>query len=154
MVFFRVKQTVVEAAGAALPELDFIGLQDITAPMGRHGNFLAFILLFYLTASGVESFTSGNDGGLLADPGADLAGAGALAKIGFALGLVQASDQTGGPDLAFEFFPVEAKGGVGIGGEVLAFATFVVGEEGEAGLGEVLQKNHAKGGAASRVGGG
>lgn len=141
-----IDQPVVEATGAALPEFDFLWVEDVATPEAGDRDGLTLELLFIETPGVVERFTAGNDRGLGAGPGADLGDAGALVEVGFAFFAREFFDPARGADLTLQFFPVEAEGGVGVGGEFPALAAVVVGEEREAAIVEGFEQDDADAG--------
>jgi len=71
----------VETAGAALPEFDSLGNQQIAAPEGREGDFLVVELLFDFEPAGFERGAIKEGRVLIGGPGGDAAAAGTGLEI-------------------------------------------------------------------------
>ena len=106
-VFFCVKEAVVEAVAAALPEFDGFGNDAIATPeVGLRdvaiGEFVFQVFEF------LEEHTSGGDDlTLVRDPGAEAAADGAAHEIGERFGRADFFDRAGDLDLAGERDPGE-----------------------------------------------
>jgi len=149
-----VAEAVVEAAGAALPEFDFVGDEGVAAPVGGAGDFLAGVLGFEFGGAGFEVGAIGDDLALGGGPGADLVGAGAGGEVAFGFVMGEFPDEAAGGDLALACGPEEADGGAVVFGEFLAFAALVVGVEVEAAVVEAFEEDDAGGGDAALADGG
>ena len=97
-----VDEAVVQAIGAALPELKAGGDKAVAAPEVGSRDLLAFESFFDLRESAFEGVTVGQDFALFGGPGTELAVAGAGAEIGVGLGGAGALHRAGDADLALQ----------------------------------------------------
>ena len=121
----------MDAAWAALPELDGLRDDSVSAPERWQRDFAVLEFGFYFLEFLEEDFFGGDDFGLVRNPCAELrfAWAGHEVCEGFRGGdfFGAALDD----DLAFEGDPRKQQAYFGVGLDVLGFAGLVVGEEGE-----------------------
>ena len=82
-----VDEAVVQAVGAALPELDLDRDHAVAAPVRRARNLALAIVGLDLREAAVEVAAAGDDRALIRGPGADLAAARPRRKVRVALGL-------------------------------------------------------------------
>ena len=149
-----IAEAVVEAAGAALPEFDFVGDEGVAAPVGGAGDGFVGVLDFEFGGAGFEVGAIGYDLALGGGPGTDLMGAGAGGEVAFGFVVGEFPDEAAGGDLALACGPEEADGGAVVFGEFLAFAALVVGVEVEATVVEAFEEDDAGGGDAALADGG
>ena len=139
------EEAIVDAAGAALPELDGVRDDAVAAPEGRERDFAVLEFGFNFLEFLEEDFFGGDDFGLVGNPCADLGFAGAGHEVfeGFSGGdfFCDALDD----NLAFEGDPRKQQADSGVRLNVLSFAGLVVGEEGKTLLVKGFQQDGALG---------
>src|SRR5690606_9261652 len=149
-----VEEALVEAVGAALPELDAVGDEAEAGPVGRARDGLALELLLEL-AQALHQLLAAREGLALArGPGAELASARAGGEVGVGLLVGDELDRALHAHLLLQPAPVKAKGGPRTNEEVAGLAALQVGVEDEAPPVDVLEQDHAHGGVAVLVGSG
>ena len=102
----------MEAVVAVLPELPGVRLDAVAAPVLAHRQLGAGVLAVELLDAPLEPLAVGHRPALRRRERAELAGARAAARVGLALGPVDARDRALDPHLAAERGPVEEEGGV------------------------------------------
>ncbi len=121
----------MDAARAALPELDGMGDYAIAAPKGRKGDFAFMELGFNFLEFLQEDFFRSDDLGLVRDPCADL---------GFARSGHEVFERLRGgdffrnaldDDLAFQGDPWKEQANLGVGLDMLGFSRLIVRKESE-----------------------
>ena len=104
-VFLCVKETVVEAVTAALPEFDGFGNDAIATPEVGLRDFAVGELFFQVFEFREEHTSGGDDLALIRDPRAEAAADGAAHEIGERFGGADFFDRAGDFDLAGERDP-------------------------------------------------
>src|SRR5208282_3861127 len=96
-----VAEPVVEPIRAALPEFDASRGQQVSAPKGRSGDFLAGIFRFHFPPSLFESGPVRDRFALLGGPGCYAAPARSASEISVRFCRRQLRDRSGNADVAF-----------------------------------------------------
>src|SRR6185503_12096142 len=102
-----VDKPIMQAVGAALPELDLERDDAIAAPVWGAGDLALAVGVFDLSEAAVEIAAAGDDGALARGPGADLAAARAGGEVGVRFLLGRLHYRTLDAHLAFEGGPEE-----------------------------------------------
>lgn len=147
-------EAVVDAVGAALPELNGDGGDSVAAPPIGLGDFAISEFLDKLVEFGFKNGAGGDDFALLADPRADAATEWAAEEVSEGFGGGDFFGFAADDDLSFEVEPREEEGDIGILGNVVGFAAMVVGEEDEAALVEGFEEDGAGEDEAGGIGSG
>ncbi len=144
----------MQAAATALPEFDGLGVHAVAAPVGRRGDFGTGVFFIQRLHGVLKHGAAVDDGTLLRDPRAKLAGARTGVEVGVAFFAGEAGDRALDDDLALQRDPRKQQGNTGVFGEIAALAALVVGVKNEAASVEALEQNRARGRTAlSRRGG-
>ena len=122
----------MDAAGAALPELDGLRDDTVSAPERWQRDFSVLEFGFYFLEFLEEDFFGGDDFGLVRNPCADLGFAWAGHEIFEGLSCGYFFSNALDDDLSLEGDPGKQQADFGVGLDVLSFSGLVVGEEGEA----------------------
>lgn len=131
----------MEAGGAALPELESLGLDSEASPEGRQRDFTVAEFFADFSEFLHEKLSRGDDFALVGNPGADLRITGAGGEILEGLGGADFLRSALNDNLTLEGDPWKEQADAGVGGDLLRLAAAVVGEEYEA-LGiEVFQED-------------
>src|SRR4029450_4887898 len=128
-----VAEAVVEAVGAALPELDDLVGQAVAAPETGQGE-LAVLPGGHLGHAPLQDGPAVDHPALGGGGRAELAARRARVEVGLALGPGGGGDPALDADLAFQLAPPEHQGGQRVGGQLGPLAALVVGVEAEAEL--------------------
>lgn len=150
----QVAEAIMEAAGAALPELDFVRDQGVAAPVLGAGDGLVLVLSFDFGGAGLEVGAVWDDLALSGCDGTDLMAARPGGKVAFGFFVRQFPDQASGGDLALAGGPKETNRGAIVLFQLLAFATLVVGVKVEATIIKAFQEDDAGGRHATVADGG
>ena len=129
----QVVLAVVEAVGAALPELDRGRAQEVAAPVVRPRHRVA-VLAVELGEPLVEHLAAGDHRPLLRRPRAEPRAAAAGGEVGVGLAGGQPLDRPLGAQLALQDRPPQRERGDRVGVELAALAAAVVGEEADPSL--------------------
>src|SRR5882724_1163023 len=147
----RVTKTVVETVGAALPELDALRREHITAPVGRTRYFVRAKARFGLLPLRLQLRTVWHNLTLGRSPRREPAAQRSRLKIGGRLSSRKFADFTGNADLPFQISPIKNKSRLRVFRQLLSFAAVIVGEKNEAAFINAFEQNDARRGSARFV---
>lgn len=150
---FAVADAVMQTAHAALPELDFVCLERVAAPVRRAGDLAFGILRLEFDIALLQPFTADHHA-LIGHPGADLMPVRTAGEVLLRIGTVELGDGTAQADLMMTVRPQEAGGGTCIGGDFVALSALVVGVKMKAALVDALEQHRAHGRCAIEAIGG
>jgi hypoxanthine phosphoribosyltransferase len=144
----------MQATDTPLPELDFIGLQHVAAPVRWAGNRAIAKTLAQFAFAFLQPFATWDDLALLRDPGTDLVTRRTRREIGFRVFARQFGDAPAHGHLVMALCPQEHRSRFGCLRQFLSFAAFIVGEELEAAIVQPFQEHGARAGSSVQADGG